>query len=147
MGIEKLKNTSRCDVLGFRKLVLFIIKWKRKNKNFTCNQDLVNIHNGDLIYKKGCVLSSESYQILYSTESRLCLYTVQYCLSMLKCTPYIKNICQNINQTLFTEETESNSENKSPRHKASSPKQTEIKLADGKIWSAKEKFQKVHNWI
>ena len=56
---------------------------------------------------------------------------------MLKCTPYIKNICQNINVTLFAAEgaegTNSgfSSNPNSPRHKAAElPRQTEVRLTD-----------------
>jgi hypothetical protein len=58
---------------------------------------------------------------------------------MLKCTPYIKNICQNINATLFAAEgaveTGGGSNPNSPRHnKAASehqqPKQTEVRVTD-----------------
>jgi hypothetical protein len=70
---------------------------------------------------------------------------------MLKCTPYIKNICQNINVTLFAGEgaegTNSGGSNpNSPRHRAAEqqPRQTEVRLTDLK--SVKVDLIKAKTW-
>ena len=58
---------------------------------------------------------------------------------MLKCSPYIKDLCQNINQSFFTEDTAEDGDKDVCT--SSPPKQTEVRVTDVKSSAFKDSVQ------